>query len=75
MTLEYRYRIWPALDWGFFLDEGQVAPRVEDLAFNRFHTGYGARLFFWPKSTLPISIDYGRSHETWRLYFNFNTRF
>jgi outer membrane protein assembly factor BamA len=75
VTLEYRYRIWPALDWGFFLDEGQVAPRLQDLAFNRFHTGYGVRLFVWPKSTLPLSIDYGRSHETWRLYFNFNTRF
>jgi len=42
MSLEYRYRIWPALDWGLFIDEGQVAPRLGDLGLDRFHTGYGA---------------------------------
>lgn len=75
LSLEYRYRIWPALDWGLFIDEGQVAPQLGDMGLNRFHTGYGVRLFVWPKPNLPISIDYGRSRETWRLYFNINTRF
>jgi outer membrane protein assembly factor BamA len=75
LSLEYRYRIWPALDWGLFVDEGQVAPRFGDLAWDRFHTGYGVRLFIWPKPSVPLSIDWGRSHETWRLYFNFNTKF
>jgi len=58
-----------------FIDEGQVAPRLGDLGLDRFHTGYGARLFLWPKPNLPISLDYGRSRETWRLYININTRF
>jgi outer membrane protein assembly factor BamA len=75
LSLEYRYRIWPALDWGLFIDEGQVAPQLGDMALNCFHTGYGVRLFVWPKPNLPLSIDYGRSNETWRLYFNINTRF
>ena len=75
MSLEYRYRIWPALDWGLFIDEGQVAPQLGDLGLDRFHTGYGVRLFVWPKPNLPISLDYGRSRETWRLYVNINTRF
>ena len=75
LSLEYRYRIWPRLDWGVFIDEGQVAPQLGDMALDRFHTGYGLRLFVWPKPDLPISIDYGRSNESWRLYINFNTRF
>jgi outer membrane protein assembly factor BamA len=74
-TLEYRYRIWPSLDWGLFVDEGQVAPQLGDMALNRFHTGYGVRLFVWPKPNMPISFDYGRSRETWRFYVNINTRF
>jgi outer membrane protein assembly factor BamA len=75
MSVEYRYRIWPAMDWGLFLDEGQVAPRLGDLGLDRFHTGYGVRLFVWPKPDLPISLDFGRSNETWRLYVNINARF
>ena len=74
-SLEYRYRIWPWMDWGLFLDEGQVAPRLRDFGLSRFHTGYGARLFFWPKSNLPISVDLGRSRESWLLYLNINPNF
>ena len=74
-TVEYRYRIWPRLDWGLFLDEGQVAPRVRDFALDRFHTGYGVRLFVWPSATFPISFDLGHSGEAWRLYVNFNAKF
>jgi outer membrane protein assembly factor BamA len=75
LSLEYRYRIWPRLDWGVFIDEGQVAPQLGDIGLDRFHTGYGIRLFVWPKPDLPISVDFGRSNESWRLYINFNTRF
>lgn len=74
-TVEYRYRIWPAMDWGLFVDEGQVAPGLRDMALNAFHTAYGLRLFVWPKPNLPVSVDYARSSETWRLYINLNTRF
>jgi Omp85 superfamily domain len=75
LSLEYRYRIWSNIDFGLFVDEGQVAPQLGDLALSRFHTGYGARLFFWPKATLPISIDYGRSGEQWRVYLSINPKF
>jgi outer membrane protein assembly factor BamA len=75
LSLEYRYRIWPQMDWGFFVDEGQVGPQLGDFGWSRFHTGYGARLFFWLKPDFPISIDYGRSRETWRVYLNVNARF
>lgn len=74
-SLEYRYRIWTAMDWALFVDEGQVGPQPGDFSWGGFHTGYGARFFFWLKPTLPLSVDYGRSGNHWRLYFNFDTRF
>src|SRR4029077_3572523 len=61
--VEYRYRIWRAVNWGLFLDEGQVAPRPRDFALNRFHPGYGVRLFCFPKPKFPISIDLAHSQE------------
>lgn len=73
--LEYRYRIWRALDWGLFVDRGQVAPEPGDFAWNRFHTGYGARLIMLPTPKFPITADFGRSNEKWRLYINFNPTF
>ena len=75
LTVEYRYRIWPRLDWGIFMDQGQVAPHLGDMGWNQFHSAYGMRLFVWAKPTTPISFDYGRSGETWRLYVNFSPRF
>jgi outer membrane protein assembly factor BamA len=75
LTLEYRYRIWRLMDAGLFVDEGQVAPQLGDMGWSRFHTGYGARIFLWAKSNLPISFDYGRSNETWRFYINLNKAF
>ena len=63
------------MDWGLFIDEGQVAPRVADFGLDRFHTGYGVRMFVYPKPNFPISFDLGRGSEKWRLYVNFNTNF
>ena len=75
LTAEYRYRIWRAMDWGFFLDGGQVAPRPGDFGWNRFHAGYGFRLFVLPKLTFPVAVDLAHSNEKWRFYVNFNTSF
>jgi outer membrane protein assembly factor BamA len=74
-SLEYRYRIWPAMDWGLFIDEGRVAPQLGDFDLHHFHTGYGFRLFVWPKPNLPLSIDVGRSNEKWRVYLGVNADF
>jgi outer membrane protein assembly factor BamA len=73
-TLEYRYRIWPAMDFGLFVDTGQVAPHLSDMT-TRFHSGYGARLFIWAKPNLPVVFDVAKSNETWRMYINLNTTF
>jgi hypothetical protein len=76
LTAEYRYRIWRYMDWAFFLDEGQVAPRPRDFGWDRFHPGYGFRWFAYPKPSFPIAIDFSRSAEkNLRLYINFNTTF
>jgi len=75
LTAEYRYRIWRNMDWGFFLDGGQVAPRLRDFGLDRFHAGYGLRVFILPKLTFPVAIDVAHSNEKWGLYVNFNTTF
>jgi len=74
-SAEYRYRIWRQMDWGFFLDEGQVAPQPGDFGWSRFHTGYGFRVFFLPRLTFPVAIDIARSNEKWRMYVNINADF
>ena len=75
LGLEYRYGIWRALDWGFFLDGGQVGAEPGDFAWDRFHKAYGVRLIMLPTPKFPISADFGRSNEQWRMYINFGTRF
>src|SRR6267142_954455 len=72
LGLEYRYRIWSAFDWGFFVDRGQVAPEPGDFGWRRFHTGYGARLIMVPTAKLPVTLDVGPSKEGWRVYVNLN---
>jgi len=75
LGVEYRYRIWRALDWGLFVDRGQVAPQPGDFAWSQLHTGYGVPLFVFPTPKLPITVDLGRSNEKLRLYINFNPSF
>jgi outer membrane protein assembly factor BamA len=75
LGLEYRYRIWRAMDWGLFVDTGQVAPEPGDFGFDQFHLGYGVRLIMLPKPDLPVAVDVAHSNESWRLYFNFNSTF
>jgi hypothetical protein len=75
LGLEYRYRIWRALDWGLFVDRGQVGPEPGDFSWHRFHTGYGTRLIMLPTPKFPITVDFGRSNEKWRMYINFNPTF
>jgi outer membrane protein assembly factor BamA len=65
LTVEYRYRIWRALDWGFFGEGG----------WNRFHKAAGVRLIMWPNPKFPIAADFGKSSEMWKLYINFSPRF
>jgi outer membrane protein assembly factor BamA len=74
-SAEYRYRIWRQMDWGFFVDQGQVAPQPGDFSWHAFHTGYGFRVFFLPKLTFPVAIDVAHSNEKWRMYVNINADF
>jgi outer membrane protein assembly factor BamA len=73
--IEYRYRIWPAFDWGIFLDEGQVAPEPGDFGLDRFHTGYGVRFIARPTPQSAVTIDVARSNEGLRFYIDFSPTF
>jgi hypothetical protein len=73
--VEYRYRIWQAFDWGFFLDAGQVASDPGGFGWNSFHPAYGVRLITRPTPNRAISIDAARSSEGWQFYFIFHPSF
>jgi hypothetical protein len=70
-SLEYRYRIWRHMDWGLFVDTGQVAPKIGDFARERFHTGYGMRLAVRAKGDRAVSFEAARSPEAWMFYVDF----
>jgi len=74
-SVEYRYRIWRYMDWGFFADTGQVAPEINDFSKKRFHAGYGTRLMFRTKGDRAVSFDFARSREAWIFYVDFTPTF
>lgn len=75
LTAEYRYRIWRAMDWAFFIEGAQVAPELGDFGVNRFHAGYGSRLILKAAEKLPIIFDIAHGREGWRLHLNFGKGF
>jgi outer membrane protein assembly factor BamA len=75
-TVEYRYRIWRHFDWGFFVDQGQVAPEVRDFAWDRLHTGYGMRFVVRAGKRRAFVVDMARSREEpFKLYLDFSPLF
>jgi outer membrane protein assembly factor BamA len=75
-SLEYRYRIWRAFDWGLFVDTGQVGPQIGDfrLSKDRLHTGYGMRLMM-RSGKHAMSVDVAHSREGWAVYADFSPDF
>lgn len=74
-NLEYRWLIWKYADFLLFVDQGQVAPRVADMTWNGFRSGYGGGLRFRAKRGIFLRFDVGRSSEGTRFYFTFSPEF
>jgi outer membrane protein assembly factor BamA len=75
-SVEYRYRIWRHFDWGFFVDQGQVAQEVRNFTVDRLHTGYGMRFVVRAGERRALIIDMARSREdAFRLYVDFSPLF
>ena len=72
---EYRYRVWRAFDWAIFMEQGQVAPEPGDFGWTRFHSGYGFRFIIRATPTVPLSFDFARGVDGWRVYFRFKPAF
>ncbi|HEX5000452.1 MAG TPA: BamA/TamA family outer membrane protein [Terriglobia bacterium] len=76
VSFDYRYRIWPYIDWGLFADFAQVAPQIGDFALKAFHAGYGARVIGRSQAAQAVSLDIAFSRERrWVLYLQFNPGF
>jgi hypothetical protein len=75
VSAEYRYRIWRYFDFGLFVDGGQVAPEIGNFAIDKFHTGYGVRLFARSEKRRGVIVDLARSREAWLVYLDFSPMF
>jgi len=64
-----QFLFWRLGVTGFYA-AGQVSPKVNQLAFDRFHSTYGAgiRLSLNEKEKLNLRVDYGRSGEGGAVY-------
>jgi len=75
INLEYRYRVWKALDLVVFHDNGQVAPRGADFTWERFRGGFGGGMRVKGKKGATLQFFVGRSSEGTRYYISFKPEF
>ena len=78
VSAEYRWEVWPFVDFSLFFDAGKVFDDLDDFNFDKMHTGYGVGLrihtpeawrFAWMWLTVPrgsscISVG-GRHFDAW----------
>jgi outer membrane protein assembly factor BamA len=74
-NLEYRWQIWRFADAVLFVDEGQVAHRLEDFSLAGFRNSHGVGLRFRSRRAQALRVDFGHSSEGWRFYLSFSPVF
>jgi hypothetical protein len=57
LQAEYRYQVSPLVSAALFADAGQVAPRVEAIAWSRFKTTFGTGVRFGAGSAAALRFD------------------
>ena len=57
LQAEYRWEVFTAVDAALFVDAGQVAPRLGDLALGRLETDYGAGLRFGSNNGVFLRVE------------------
>lgn len=76
LQAEYRFEIWPALDFALFYDAGKVAERRGDLNFEDLEKDYGFGFRFGTRRGVFLRIDtaFG-SRDGKHLYISFGNVF
>ncbi len=72
---EYRWTAGPLVDMALFMDSGQVAPRLSDLAMDRFRTTYGIGMTLHTPSTTITRVEVAHSREGNGLLVSFGPSF
>ena len=57
LQAEYRWEVFSAVDAALFVDAGQVAPRIDDLAWSRLETDYGVGVRFGSVNGVFLRIE------------------
>jgi hypothetical protein len=75
MTAEYRWEVWPYLDFAFFGDGGKVFSDFEDFDLSDLHYGYGWGVRIRAPGPLLLNVDLARSNEGFVLHIGGGPRF
>jgi outer membrane protein assembly factor BamA len=75
VTVEYRYPLWDFADMVLFLDEGQVFSRFEDIALDKFKTGFGFGFHLISTSGFAFRSEFAFSRESSRVILSINPNF
>lgn len=73
-SLEYRYRIHPDFETFFFLDEGQMFNRTDELAWLNWKRNYGFGIRMLSDAGTVLRLDFGWSGEGFILHVNWGNR-
>ena len=72
LTAQYRWYVQEYLDGVLFYEAGKVAPRVDDLSFDRLEKSYGIGLHLHTPNTTLLRLELAHSREGTRFIFGFS---
>jgi hypothetical protein len=75
MTAEYRWEVWPYLDFAFFGDAGKVFADRGDFDMSDLHYGYGWGFRIRAPGPVILNVDLARSKEGVVLHIGGGPRF
>lgn len=70
LSAEYRWEVWPYLDFTFFFDSGKVFSDPDDFDLSGLHTGYGFGMRIHSPEGMVVRFDLARSVEGLKLHIS-----
>lgn len=74
ISIEYRFPIYKKLGGVTFVDDGRVWPGMDKFCLKDWHSDFGIGLRLYLKNFV-ARLDIGHSHESTRIFFNFDQVF
>ena len=70
VSAEYRWEVWPFVDFSLFFDAGKVFDDLDDFNFDKMHTGYGVGLRIHTPGGVAFRMDVAHSAEGFKLHIS-----